>query len=264
MPTINGITFTELEGSCRVQASQDGIVGTRVLDCAWVDRKDAVQALLGKIVIVNSIRNTLMPPDQFPGWTNLEAESLQMEPVGLTGEDDTDGGAAYDLARFTVTYRVLEYSQETESSGDNNAGQFYETEQIDFEISYLKVPGNTFTNGTTKELDATYIPVPLQTRTYTKRDLAALPDLGLWIGVVNDDTYPPGKANAADAGCLMFAGAKSTRKVNAAGLVRYDVSYVFKERYYSWNKAIDPATGQWADVTPAPFLTGDFTQIATG
>lgn len=248
MPNINGVDFTELVGSCKLDASSSGLNGVRILDCAWEDRKDAVEALLGKIVINNGVRNTILPPDQFPGWTNLEAESLSMDPIKLTGEDDIEGGAGYELARFTVNYKVLEYSQDSQDDGDSNAGQFYDTEQVDFEPSFVSVPGGTYTVGVSKALDITAIPVPLATRTFTKRDLATIPDFMEFVGKVNDSAFPPGRTSAASAGSLMFAGIKTTKKTNSEGLIRYDVQYVFKERYWSWNYAIDPKTGSWAPI----------------
>ena len=79
MPIINGVTFTEINGSCNVTGGQlTPMVGTRILDCDWDDRVDAVTALLGKIVVIDGVRFTIFPPDTFPGWENLEASAIQL------------------------------------------------------------------------------------------------------------------------------------------------------------------------------------------
>lgn len=266
MPIINGITFRERPDSCRLTGGQvNPLVGTRILDCAWNDREDAVTALMGKIVITrdsagNETRQTLFPPDTFPGWDNLEASDFSMEGVGPPSED-ADGGAAYTWARFTVTYKVLFASDTSSSDGDSNAGQFYDTEQLDYESSFITIPGGAFTIGGEKALDMTAIPCTIVTHTFTKRDMASLPDnLSTWIDTVNDAQFPP--ETGAPAGCLRFAGAKATKKVNAAGAVRYDVQYVFKERFHSWNQAIKPSDGTWGDIDPDIFTPADYTQIA--
>ncbi|MBU2177778.1 MAG: hypothetical protein KJ556_22010 [Gammaproteobacteria bacterium] len=261
--SINGVNFYEDNNSCRLSGGRDTpMVGHRILRCAWADRVRAVTALLGKIVIRrdadgSETREVLFPPDTFPGWDNLEAAEFDIEPIGAPSEA-VNGGADYTYARFTVDYKPVEYDQDASSDGNSNEGQFYDTEEIDYEDSYISVPGGTYTVGTTKSLDATLQVVPVAVRTYTKRNLASIPDFMDYVGKVNDDVFPPNRINPAAQACLMLKGAKTTRKVDAQGNVRYDVRFIFKERYQSWNAGIDPATGKWAAIAPVPFTEIDF------
>jgi hypothetical protein len=265
MPTINGITFYEDNNSCKLSGGRDTpLTGRRILRCVWADRIKAVTALLGKISIYrdssgNETRQILFPPDTFPGWDNLEAAEFDIEPIGAPSEGD-DGGAAYLYARFTLAYKAPEYSQASDSGGDVNSGQFYETEQVDYESSFITVPGGTFTVGGKPALDVTAYPVTIINRTFTKRDLASIPDFSSWIDKVNKTTFPP--TGGASAGTLRFAGAKSTKKINAAGLVRYDASYVFKERSIPWNWAFYMGGAATGEIEPNPFGEADFTLLA--
>lgn len=262
MPTINGVTFTELDGSCSLRASQDGMMGTRILDASWDDRVEAVTALLGKIVYTGTTRTVLAPPDTFPGWENLEAYDLQMEGVKLTGED-SEGGAGYSLARFTVQYKVPDAGQDSQSDGDNTAGQFFDTEQLDFESSYITIPGGGFRfDDATPVLDLSALPVNVINHTFTKRNLVALPtNLGTYLNCTNNAVF-----NGAAVGTLLFAGAKSTKKVDARGKIAWDVTFNFKERIIGeervgWNYFYNPASSKFEVVNPLPFPVANFNDL---
>lgn len=77
-----------------------------------------------------------------------------------------------------------------------------------------------------------------------------------YLGKINDATF---RGMAAEH--VYFQSAESSRKVTSAGTTAWDVELVFVWRKYTWNKFINPSTGNWEEVTPLPYETDDFDDL---
>ena len=267
---INGQVFWEAEGSCSLNYSDGKMTGTRTFFCAWAERNTALIALVGRSIrLQDGLIRWVKFPDRFPGWEILTAQSVEVKGVGKITKD-ADEAPLYDYAKLIVTYQIQEYP---EANDNDEAGQFAESETTAWHSEFITVPaGGVVWTPTGHEsdnqplLESTSFPVGIVDHRLIKRDLVVIPKATI-AGVLNktnDATY----LGVAE-GQLMFIGAEATKKTNAKGEKRYDVSYVLKERSIPWNYAWNPATGAFAKFQGAGtgvlvFPAADFTALDKG
>lgn len=237
---------------------------TRTIVCAWQDRIP----LINNIFSIGGLNNVNQPyygpaaayPD---APTLLFLETLDVEgiagPNGLT--TDPNGLVAYDLARCRLTFASYPYDQ----SNLNVTSLDYGVEEI-----CLTQSGSSFYwNGTaTTPVPPTQTPsirVPSVTLTITQYNQTVLPTptVVALIGTVNNATVI-----GCSAGTLMFAGAKSARRLAVNGTVNYDMTFQFTYLPVGWNKKFcnDPAVGiGWTPILDGagnpPFTTASFSPL---
>jgi len=257
MPSIGGVTCTEVKGSPTLNATNDGATGGRVFDCEWGDRFTLLRALLGTYTIVGGVIVGYTYPATFPGFSSIVALSASIKGIGEQ-EDDGANGAAYPLARLQVGYGPLEWDDTAEEDE-----RVLSTEQYDFSGEFMEQAAFSYEwDGGTD--NGTAIPqkigmlVPTIDHTITRYNLNVLPkdEISARLGTVNDDEF---LGVAADH--LLFIGASAQRSVTTSGTKPYELTMVFKERLEDWNTIFNQTDRVYQKVAPVIYGVADLTPL---
>ena len=259
MPTLNGITYEELEGSGGLTFGPNGIRGVRTFIVDWEDRVAFAQALLGYTNAVGHVP-IRREAETLPGY-----EYLYCQHAEVTGLGEVSQGCdmiAYPKARVAAEYAPLrmgpstggqeDYEEETDQPG------LHLEETWDFAGETLTAPGSAFTWSDTGESLSEPVGVMVATveLTLTSESEPELPAAAIrsCLGKVNSGAW-----YGAEAERVLFLGASARRVITSSGSRAWRLCYRFRERQMSWNARLRGA--DWVELSPKPYAAADFSVL---
>lgn len=252
--TIGGVTCQELQGSGKVQLTQQGPQGERNFHCAWDDRFSLSRELKGYVrADTQSPPNYFrVAPAEFPDFGASGGIPMICLTVSISGvstmTQDASGHPSYGLARVDAIYGPPEGQ---ESDGDTGEDEVVATLEIDHHSEFITYGSYQYYWADDDFFANEKVADPIQRgklvvvldRNYSQKGLAAIPHAGIAanIGKVNSVEW-----NGCAAGTLLFVGATSRKAITAEGRATYDLSYKFKHRPAAdWNKFWRPSLQEW-------------------
>lgn len=230
---------------------------TRAFKVAWADRMQFTYDVLYGGSGGSQPSPHQYPDVSFPTW----AKSVSIKPIGTSGQDGSNPGGqsiSFSHCIVTVTYESPGYDE-----GDTNDETIIK-EGMNLASQGILVPGGTYTFSGGGKLEEDF---PLMVGS-----IEWSIDISNWggfdatdivgkLGRINSSTYRGWAAKK-----LLFQSASATREYITTGLgsggwTKWDVSYKFLYREYEWDKAINPASGDWETLTPSPYETSTFSGI---
>ena len=259
MPTLNGISYTELheEGSGQFAISRDsGFRGSRIFRVAWADKWNFLQAVLGGVEVTGDGTRILTPSLRFEPTSYYRALDADVSPE-FGRSVDADGYASYANALVRVVYGIPDYNEEDDPDDPDTPLWIQGTATARSE--YLAVDGY----GLTWEFDGVYlgdtipqaIPVTFVDSTFTRYNMAGFSAAAYesLMGLKVNDAAFLGRP----AGTLRFGGYAPERTVNVLGQfsgVNLTIHLLYRE--IPWVQFFRPNVGFRAvDCNGAPLFT---------
>ena len=269
MGTLNGITYSELDGSNALQFSRDGITGRRLFLVDWGDRIAFCEALLG---YTNAIGHVPIRVDAqiFPDYDYLLCQDAQVEGIGQL--DEVMGATTYNLAKVTAEYRPWQLGS-SNLEGDDELDEDLEAvlaryeQSVEWGCEVINMAGTSlyWSAGHPRFGEAIDVPmcryVPTANIVLTSdsepevrwaaiRACMGKISSGIWFGFAT--------------GAVRFDGASARRVMTSQGVGAWEVTYRFACRERSWNMMlVGPNWYNVEDVwgTPAPYASVSFNQL---
>ncbi|HKD37346.1 MAG TPA: hypothetical protein VKB78_11115 [Pirellulales bacterium] len=231
--------FQELAGSPRVRILESGrVIAERDFHVAWDDWVELVNELRGLYMAAGTKGAALVSPACFPGNPALRVVAVSVTPLD---EQSPDGDAALaDLstgmntyasgARVRVEYGLVDTGSDRRKP-PHPAGTFLRWER-DVGVDMVSIPARywKWSGGPNTILEDDLpigVRVPVATHRLIWTNVARPPynTIRNTRGTVNADTIL-----GADAGCLLFVGAKIVEIYQLDGSLRYTLEYLFAEK----------------------------------
>lgn len=244
------VAYTELAGSPKYSGGRDSLSATRMILIDWAD----IDALYLELFPAAVSANKPSLPALLVGSATLYADSVDFEP--FIGEDDVPdcGGsvAAYDLAKVTIQYKTIPYSQGGGADDQIITRRYSKTGE------FMTLPSNgvKWDGAAGAILDPDIVAgkvVPMEEITVSLHRVTpaffttlkdSIDDL---IGCTNDAVF---EGRAAES--VLLLGGDFTQTVSADGSVTHECEIKFGVRSIKdgankrgWNYFFDPVTGTW-------------------
>lgn len=248
---VFGVPFNELRGSCKESFAFDQSRATRLFHVPWTRRLDAVQELVGYIVVVGG-SIVRFGSARYPDAPRLRCRNVDIEPFGGDRSVLTFGDLFQPIyktgALLTATYESPKTVDEAEPEQFTSTTAAQEialvTEQHDFSAEFLTLPENTFkyreTVGESPQLikDTTFGKLLPQVEiSHTRHFVPIIPEdtINDLLGKVNNASFPPttnafGNSRGRAAGTLLFIGAGARRVSTVNGIGVWEIMCKFLYR----------------------------------
>ena len=258
MPSIEGISYTELNGSDIGSFNNRG-EGTiqREFDVDWADRWTFMGLMLGGPVLMPDNNWYIYPPQYYPR-TPLIAKNSSYKGIGEPGISGSD--ITYTKARIRITYGLAEFT-----IAEQEDPAIWMEESSVYKAEILQIPSYAlkFSGTDEKITEPAGIIVITADITLVRYNVAYLDRAAVeaMCGKVNSATflnYP--------AGTLLFMGFSPKRTINVYGWSSmYTVSVGIKYKPEGWNNFFRPGHGWTAvvinDDDDPLYESGDFSSL---
>lgn len=248
------VAFEELASSPRERFTEAGFEATRLLKCAWQDRIELCNQLLGSVQ-GSGPQAMHVTPARYPHFPRAQVRAVTIEPFdsAVDAHRGNEQVADYQHARLTVQYATGSY--DTHQVNDDPHGDTYVTESLEptAEFVTLSPQGLFWENvpaSSGKVLAEDEAPGKIirgMDWIYTRHLLPTVPQAAFsLIGSVNDaavDSRTLGYRFAP--GTLLYNPPTIRRVITAQAAAAWDLTYRFSYRPATWNKVWRTATGSF-------------------
>ncbi len=276
------VEFREMAGSPVETYDADGLTASRALLCAWDDREQLVELLLGDGYEYGGLSRA-----QYPGKSDIVAVRARCEPftddvTGQTLTDLTEGLNRYGgFAKVTVNYELLTPSDrvdvpEVADGTFLTYRQDYKSEEVPLSadsLSWEDKPAESVPSAAVPTIRMVLVEHHLTWHRVVNPPWQAIRRC---VGTVNDNTFL-----AAAASTVLCDGATARREfIRFSGLARAEfawrIDFVFLEKavktgngqIVGWNHAYrslptnDPGWDRLADAAGnRPYRSADFSEL---
>jgi len=282
------VAFEELEGSPRLEVSEEGIIAWRSFRVAWADWQAFCAELIGSYAVVGGTF-VFTAPLEFPGFPNLVVSDIQLEPFDPASPDGT-GVATLAAApnkytaggaRVTATYvTAFDVNNQPRVQLPVAPKGTYLTFRADLGAEYMATPGRIWrwqappTNPVVPDDVNPGLLIPQGTFHLTWHRVALPPwdKIRELRGKVNHATFV-----GAPAGTVLFLGARVRRRFHFMSFGGFwELQYTFQENTkelttgakVGWNhfyKEVKVGNEHWVAIADedgnAPYRSGDLSQL---
>ncbi len=243
MPTLGGITYTELyDGSGKMEIAKESSA-QRKLKCAWGDRLNLAKLLYGYTTIVSGAW-VRYPGTPHPGQPLLYPMSIVIQGSGKpTGED------SFTFATLDIRYEIPPYDPKSTDPKDFISRRMRTSYEILIVDKYYETADPTATEPR-KPNGEIQIVIPKVEYDLTLHHVGEFP-FGKVVGFMGGST-PTDKPKlnsvpfeGAAAHHLLFLGSEADEEINSFGQKDLDVTYHFLWSPQDMRADYDPQTDSW-------------------
>lgn len=282
------VSFEELEGSPKLQISEQGIVAQRAYRIAWSDWPAFARELIGSYQVVSDSL-VFTAPLEFPGFPNLVVSELEIEPFDPANPDGTgvstlrsapnkySSGGARVTAIYTTAFDVKNNARVQLPSVPDGT---YLTYQADLGAEYVTTPARIWQwkdapGNSQVPADVNpglLIPQSAFQLVWHRVALPPWDKIRELRGKVNDAAFV-----GSPAGTVLFLGARITRKfhfIQDGGFWEVELSFQENTKELStgdkvgWNhlyKETKVGSEHWVQIEDedgnAPYQSGDLSLL---
>lgn len=281
---MSSLIIDELGGSGKLNAGIDGMSGTRIARCLWLNWPATVMDLMGVPVFYAGYLQ-IIGRQTWPGLPLLQVNSIDVEGMGKMHGSNWYQGPSYEFAKLTINYKVNENEDDKDENGNPSP---YLIESLDYGVDIAVVPVVVVDEADKVKLEQSSkdawknqplsnpdgsprLPVPIAPANKTPRKKTLkrhiriptitykvtiprypnLPNEAIQdcLGRVNDKTIFGGVP-----GTVLFDGPNAERESIFFQQRFWRITYQFMYQPFGWNHQLHPETLQWV---PAKGLGSD-------